>query len=98
MSDNFTIEEVERQLKLKGYSPKTIAVYLSHVKSFIRFFDNNLDRITNKKVNKYLLYLLEERGLSHSFVNQAINAIKFVINEILNKDNISVYILFIQLD
>lgn len=57
----------------KGYSPKTIKNYVNHLKKYLRFSGNDID-IEN--INKYLLYLLESKNFSHSYTNQAVNAIK----------------------
>lgn len=67
------VEILRQFLVRKGYSHKTINNYLMHLNSFLNFSYNNVD-ITS--INKYLLYLLEEKSLSHSYTNQAVNAIK----------------------
>lgn len=78
------IKKAEEKLKLKGYSKKTIKVYLNHIKNFISFLDsNNVEEISEQSINSYILFLLEEKELSHSFVNQAISSIKFLVDKIL---------------
>lgn len=67
------IEQLRQLLVRKGYSPKTIKNYLNHLNKYLEFSDNKVD-IMN--INKYLLHLLEEKDLSHSYTNQAVNAIK----------------------
>lgn len=67
------IEELRQLLVRKGYSPKTIKSYLNHLRRYLEFSGNKVD-IMN--INQYLLYLLEEKDLSHSYSNQAVNAIK----------------------
>ncbi|MGE5630980.1 MAG: phage integrase N-terminal SAM-like domain-containing protein [Caulobacteraceae bacterium] len=62
-------------LKLKGYSPKTIKSYMSHVRLFLQWCGKSADAIQNEDINKYLLFLLEVRKSSHSYVNQAVNSI-----------------------
>mgnify|MGYP006298494225 CR=1 FL=1 len=59
----------------KGYSPKTIKNYVNHFKNYLRFSENNIDI---ESINKYLLYLLESKNLSHSYTNQAVNAINLI--------------------
>ncbi|GAB6098958.1 site-specific integrase [Halanaerocella petrolearia] len=86
---NSIIKEVEEKIKLKGYSSNTIESYLSHISKFTSFIDKELKAITNRDVKEYTLFLLEEEELSHSFVNQAISAIK-LMGEVLDKNNISV--------
>jgi site-specific recombinase XerD len=57
----------------KGYSPKTSKNYLSHISRFLEYSE---DLIEMSDVNRYMVYILDERKLSHSYCNQAINAIK----------------------
>ena len=60
-------------LKQKGYSPKTLKSYTGHLQRFLSYSEGTLDKAA---INRYLLYLLEEKKSSHSYVNQSINAIK----------------------
>ncbi|MCK8828248.1 site-specific integrase [Natroniella acetigena] len=83
--------QVEEKLKLKGYSVQTQKAYLGQIKRFIDYTDKNLSQINESEVKEYvlyLLYLLNEKELTHSFVNQAISSIKFLALEILKKKNI----------
>ncbi|PRX18810.1 site-specific recombinase XerD [Orenia metallireducens] len=84
------IEKFIEYLELKGYGKKTESVYLSHIKQFTNFIDKSLKKVRAEDIKRYLLYLLNERELSHSFVNQAVSAIKFLIIKVLKKDNIIV--------
>jgi len=36
-------------------------------------------------IERYLLYLLDEKGASHSYVDQAIKAIKYFYNKVLKE-------------
>jgi integrase/recombinase XerD len=79
---------MEEEIKLKGYSFKTKKSYMSHIKRFSSFINKNLDEIANQDVRQYALFLLENQKVSHSYVNQAISAIKFLCNEVLRQNNI----------
>jgi site-specific recombinase XerD len=67
------IETLRQLLVRKGYSPKTVKNYLNHLENYLNFSNNKVDILT---INQYLLFLLEEKDLSHSYTNQAVNAIK----------------------
>jgi site-specific recombinase XerD len=84
------IEKCMELLKLKGYSQKTADVYVSHIRQFINFNNESISKIRSRDIKKYLLYLLNERKLSHSFVNQAVSAIKFLFIKVLKKKDIIV--------
>ena len=79
---------MEEEIKLKGYSFKTKNSYMSHIKRVSSFINKNLDEITNQDVRQFSLFLLENRNVSHSYVNQAISAIKFLCNEVLRQNKI----------
>lgn len=68
----FVVKMVQH-LKLKGYSHNTIESYKSHLTRFLYYTDLAHD---SAAIKGYLLYLLEERCCSHSYVNQAVNAIR----------------------
>lgn len=84
------IEAMETELLLKGYSIKTRQAYLKQIKRFSSFVDQELGRINDETVRAYVLFLIEELGLSHSYVNQAISAIKFLCKYVLKDNRITV--------
>lgn len=70
-------------LQLRGYSKKTIKAYCSQVHRFLTFAqqqNNGLD--LEKMIQSYSLHLLH-RKCSHSYVNQALRAIKFFAQKVL---------------
>ena len=77
-------------LKLKGYSPKTIKSYMSHTRLFLKYCGKNADLVSDEDINKYLLFLLEEQQTSHSYVNQAVNSLKFLYNNIFKKNQLAI--------
>ena len=65
------------KLELKKYAPNTARIYISCFEAFMRFYpDAPLDNIDENDIRKYLLFLVR-KGCSDSYVNQAINSIKF---------------------
>ena len=80
--------EVDKHLKLKGYSKKTIKSYKNNVKRFLSYVDKFPEEITNDDVKDYMIFLLEKQNSSHSYVNQVLSAIKLYFKEILMIDDI----------
>jgi site-specific recombinase XerD len=70
---NKYVEQLRKRLSQKGYSPKTIASYTAQLNRFLHFSDVKWD---SSAINKYILFLLEEKECSHAYVNQTVNAIK----------------------
>ncbi len=75
-------------LKLKGYSPKTIKSYMSHIRLFLERCGKGVEQLAKEDIDRYLLYLLDEKGHAHSFVSQAVSSIKFLFRHVLMKDDI----------
>lgn len=81
------LQLLKNHLVRKGYSVRTIKNYVSHVNRFLSYSN---DQIDVKSINNYLLDLLEIKKCSHSYCNQAINAIKLYIKltENINVDEL----------
>lgn len=81
------LKKLEANLVLKGFSPKTIKVYIGHVNRFIHKVNKSVDEIQSNDIQNYLLNLFQEKR-SHSYINQAISSLKFLFYKILNKPKI----------
>lgn len=86
------LEKVSIQLRLRGYSGKTCKVYFGHIKRFLYFCRKKPEDIGGNDVVNYLLYLLDHKKSSHSFANQALSAIRFLADSILNRGDLLVNI------
>jgi site-specific recombinase XerD len=72
-------------MALRGFAPKTRSAYSSWVRRLVQFCRVVPDQITLDQVRAYLLYLTEERELSFSTFNQALNAVRFFFMEVLKR-------------
>ena len=73
-------------LKLKRYSENTIKSYVSEFKKFSSYFSkHNLETLDKDDIKDYLLYLIQKQKVSASSQNQAINAIKFYYEKVLQQ-------------
>lgn len=72
------------KLYIKRYSHNTIKTYVTYMKSFMfEFREREIDSITAKQINDYILKLIRTKGISPSQQNQRINAIKFYYEKVL---------------
>lgn len=78
-------ERFTRELKLRGYSFRTRKAYLGHLRRMADAFDDPLDRLTNDQIRIYLVSVLD-RGVSHSYVNQCISALKILYTSVFRQD------------
>lgn len=80
------IIEFRRWLSSKRYSENTIKTYVDALISFLTFFNNKLlDEITNEDVILYNNEYILKRGLSVSYQNQIVNAVKLFFITVQNK-------------
>jgi site-specific recombinase XerD len=85
--------QMHQELKLKGYSHKTIKSYLGHIKRFSEYLSITLNEVGTDDVKSYIVYLMEQKECSHSFANQAISSIKFLWTKVLLKSNYPIELL-----
>jgi site-specific recombinase XerD len=71
------------KLQIMRYSPNTIQVYKQCFEEFINYYyAKKIDDISEPEIIAYTRYLVQERGISASSQNQAINAIKFYYEKV----------------
>ncbi len=63
-------EQMKGNLELKGLSPNTQEIYLRQVSQFSRHFKRSPRHLGEKDIKEYLLYLIREKKVSTSTVNQ----------------------------
>src|SRR5262249_16789698 len=64
-------------LQLRNRSPRTIEVYVLHLKEFARYFGQSPDQLGLDHAHRYILYLLHDKKASWSAYNQAVSALRF---------------------
>ncbi len=79
------MEELATELKLRGFSPRTVSSYLYQNKNFLAFIRKPIPMINEADIKKYLAYLLSEQQWSHASVSLVRAALKFYYDEILKK-------------
>ena len=85
LKNHFPSEYIET-LKLMDYNESTIITYQQHFQRFLKFFENTKpEEIPFDEIRQYILYLVEDKKYSTSSQNNAINAIKFYYNNVINK-------------
>jgi len=81
------------KLTVLRYSKNTIRVYTECFKEFINYFnDKDINDITQSDILDYQRYLVEKRGVSISYQNQSINAIKFYFEKVSGGNRQTYYV------
>jgi len=86
------LEALKKELVLKGYSPKTRKSYLGHARRFLGCFTKSAEQLSEDDVREYLLDLIKNKERSHSYVNQALSAIKFLCESVIKQGEIVINI------
>jgi len=77
---------MKMDLELKNYSPKTIACYLNCMVDFVRYYGRSPDEMGEKEIRGYLHYLIKDKKLSQSSINQAYSAMKFFYERTMGRE------------
>jgi len=78
------LESLEKELRIRGYSWKTLRNYIFSNKRFLRFIKKPIDEITTNDVKTYLLFL-KDKGLSNNSLNHVLAALKFYYGKVLKR-------------
>jgi site-specific recombinase XerD len=89
------IERVRSALALRGYSPRTRKVYLGHLRRFLQWRGGRQPPVSADpaaQAQAYLLELVEGRGVSKSYQNQVVSALRFMFEAVLRQPALSLRI------
>lgn len=78
-------DRMEKELKLRGYSPRTLKAYVSAVHNFVRFHKKPAEQMGPAEARAYVLHLIEVKQVSHSLVIQAVCGLRFFYNKVLRR-------------
>jgi site-specific recombinase XerD len=73
------------ELVARRYSQRTIKLYLYQNREFLEFSKKNPYEVSNADVRDYLYHLANDKEVSTSTLNTAINALKFYYGEVLKQ-------------
>ncbi len=79
-------DKMQKDMDIRGLSPKTQSVYLGCMKGFVRFHRKSPDQLDLNDIYQYQVYLVQQKNASWSFFNQCVCAIRFFYKTTLNKD------------
>lgn len=79
------IEKMTDDMRLRGFSPKTIYADTAHIKRFEEHFGRHPAWLGEKQVRQYLLHVISQ-GISSSYANGCYSALRFLYETTLGKD------------
>jgi site-specific recombinase XerD len=78
-------ERLAQDLEIRGRSPRTQETYVACVKNFVEHFDLPPGKLGLEHIREYQLLLIHERGISWSYFNQIVCALRFFFNVTLRR-------------
>lgn len=78
-------EKMMEELVLRGLSQSTQETYVRAVVELTKWVGKSPDKIRAEEMRSYFLYLVKEKKLSRSTVNQAICGVKFFVEHVLKE-------------
>lgn len=70
-------------MELRGLSPQTLRLYLSHLRLLEKYFNKPATEVSPDELKHYLYYRIKS-GISYSNINISCNAFKLFFNKVLN--------------
>jgi integrase/recombinase XerD len=77
-----------QDLRIRNYSPGTIAIYIRAVAGFAKHFDKSPHLLGSEHIREYQVFLLEEKKASWPVFNQAVCALRFLYQVTLDRKEV----------
>lgn len=78
-------ERMVEELRLRGYSERTVKSYVEQVKRFVKHYMRPAEELGPEEIRSYLLRMTVEEKLAPASVNQAIYGLRFFYSEVLGR-------------
>ena len=78
-------KQMEADMVVRNFSVRTRESYVASVRGLAKYYKRSPDTLSEDEVQRYLLYLIEERKLAWSSVNVTASALKFLFNVTLKR-------------
>jgi integrase/recombinase XerD len=80
-------QQMVELMTYRNYSLRTHEAYLYHVKHLASYYHRSPEKITEKEVEQWLMFLFLKKKLAPASVMQASNALKFLYCQVLERDD-----------
>lgn len=84
MDCGMALEKLQTELKIRGFSSKTIKAYVKKNEAFLEFIGKDQNSVTVDDVKSYMAHLMD-RGQRPSSVSLAMSSLRFLYDEMLGK-------------
>jgi site-specific recombinase XerD len=90
----FDRSSLQKELRIKGYSSKTIKAYTGHIDRMTLYYNKPASDLNEDNIKNYIMMLIDERNCQFSYIQQALSAFKFYYNHMLGKGCVTANISF----
>jgi integrase/recombinase XerD len=78
-------DQMKMDLELKNLSRKTRDCYLARMRDFVEHYGRSPESMGDEEIRNYLYYLMKEKKVSQSVINQSYSALKFFYETTLQR-------------
>src|SRR3989338_6685417 len=79
------IGKLETELKIRGFSPKTVSAYTFHNQKFLEFSKKMPEQVETEDIKRYMAHLISDKGHKPASVNLSLSALRFLYDEMMGK-------------
>jgi integrase/recombinase XerD len=79
-------QRMTEDLRVRNRAPRTIEAYIDQVAKFAQHFKKSPELLGPEEIRQYQVYLVHERRVSWSYLNQAVCALRFLYRHTLSRD------------
>ena len=77
------LQQLETELKLRGYTPATLRAYMFHNRKFLGFVNKSPGEVVEKDIRAYLGHIISNKSLRPASVNLVLSSLKFFYETVL---------------
>src|SRR2546421_559443 len=79
-------DRMAQAMQIRGYSPRTIKVYLWCIRNLAGYFRKSPELLTLEDINRFQHHLGEDKKLGFETFNQHVAAMRFLYGQVLERD------------
>ena len=79
-------DQMQKDMQLRGFSPRTQYKYLAHLRQFEEFFQTSADELGQEELRDFLHNLIKVKKVSCSYVNGVYSGLKFFFETTLGRN------------
>lgn len=85
----YTRVEMREMMEVRGYSPKTVDIYINHVRNLAEYIGKSPHKATPEEILKFQVFLVHEKQVCWSTFNQAVCSMRFFLTMWLEMTGLS---------